>query len=41
MTAHRQCQHSSGLNDLLKNCKPTQLHGEDDFGDDVGREVID
>ncbi|HUG92836.1 MAG TPA: AbrB/MazE/SpoVT family DNA-binding domain-containing protein [Planctomycetaceae bacterium] len=29
------------LKDLLKNCKPHQLHGELDFGPDVGREVID
>jgi antitoxin MazE len=29
------------LDDLLKNCKPSQLHGETDFGVDVGREVID
>ena len=26
---------------LLKNCKPSQLHGETDFGPDVGREVMD
>lgn len=29
------------LGDLLKNCKPSQLHGETDFGIDVGREVVD
>lgn len=29
------------LNELLKNCKPSQLHGETDFGPDVGREVLD
>ena len=29
------------LQDLLKNCKPHQLHGEMDFGPDVGREVLD
>ena len=29
------------LNVLLKNCKPSQLHSETDFGSDVGREVID
>lgn len=29
------------LKDLLKNCKPGQLHGETDFGPDVGREVLD
>ena len=29
------------LADLLKACKPSQLHGEIDFGKDVGREVIE
>jgi antitoxin MazE len=29
------------LSDLLKNCKPSQLHGETDFGEDVGREVLE
>lgn len=29
------------LRDLLKNCKPEHLHGEVDFGSDVGREVLD
>jgi antitoxin MazE len=29
------------LGDLLKDCKPSQLHGELDFGPDVGRERID
>ncbi len=29
------------LDDLLRNCKPSQLHGEIDFGPDVGREVIE
>jgi antitoxin MazE len=29
------------LKDLLRNCKPAQLHGETDFGPDVGREVIE
>jgi len=29
------------LNKLLENCKPSQLHGETDFGPDVGREVFD
>ena len=29
------------LKDLLKNCKPHQLHGEVGFGRDVGREVVD
>lgn len=29
------------LSDLLKDCKPSQLHSPTDFGHDVGREVID
>jgi antitoxin MazE len=29
------------LDELLKNCKPSQLHGETDWSGDVGREVID
>ena len=29
------------LKDLLKDCRPSQLHGELDWGSDVGREVID
>lgn len=29
------------LKDLLKECKPSQLHGEIDFGPDLGREVIE
>ncbi len=29
------------LSELLKNCDPHQLHGEIDFGSDVGREVLD
>jgi antitoxin MazE len=29
------------LGELLKNCKPSQLHGEIDFGSDIGREVVD
>ena len=29
------------LDDLLRNCKPSQLHGETDFGGDVGREVVE
>jgi antitoxin component of MazEF toxin-antitoxin module len=29
------------LEKLLKNCKPSQLHGETDFGFEVGREVLD
>lgn len=29
------------LSELLKDCKPSQQHGETEFGADVGREVID
>jgi antitoxin MazE len=29
------------LGELLRNCKPSQLPGETDFGDEVGREVIE
>ena len=29
------------LKDLLKDCKPEQLHGETDFGPDVGREILE
>jgi len=29
------------LAELLLDCKPSQLHGETDFGEDVGREVIE
>ena len=29
------------LEELLKNCKPSQLHRETNFGGDVGREVIE
>ena len=29
------------LKDLLKDCRPEQLHGEIDWGEDVGREVVD
>ena len=29
------------LRELLKDCKPSQLHGETDFDEDVGREVLD
>lgn len=29
------------LCELLKNCRPSQLHGETDFGEDVGLEVIE
>lgn len=29
------------LRDLLKNCKSSQLHGETDFGEDEGREVLE
>lgn len=28
------------LSELLKNCKPSQIHGETDFGPDVGGEAI-
>lgn len=29
------------LSDLLRDCRKDQLHGEVDFGADVGREVVD
>ncbi|MEZ6061954.1 MAG: AbrB/MazE/SpoVT family DNA-binding domain-containing protein [Planctomycetaceae bacterium] len=29
------------LHELLKNCRPSQLHGETDFGADVGFEVVE
>ena len=29
------------LKDLLRDCQPSQLQGETDFGPDVGREVIE
>lgn len=29
------------LSELLKDCKRSQLHGEVDFGPDIGREIID
>jgi antitoxin MazE len=29
------------LGELLKSCRPSQLHGETDFGPDVGREVVE
>jgi antitoxin MazE len=29
------------LSELLKDCQPLQLHGETDFGSDVGLEVIE
>lgn len=29
------------LKDLLKDCRPSQLHGEIDFGADVGREIVE
>ena len=29
------------LSMLLKDCKPSQLHGETNFGIDCGREIID
>ena len=28
------------LNTLLKDCKPSQQHGETDFGIDIGREIV-
>ncbi|MEQ1824600.1 MAG: AbrB/MazE/SpoVT family DNA-binding domain-containing protein [Pirellula sp.] len=28
------------LRDLLKDCMRSQLHGETEFGEDVGREVL-
>ena len=28
------------LKDLLKDCRPSQLHGETDWGPDMGREVL-
>ena len=37
----RQRQRQYALAELLQNCKPSQLHGETDFGPDVGREVLD
>ena len=37
----RKKQRKYRLKDLLKNCKPQHLHGETDFGPDVGREVLD
>jgi antitoxin MazE len=36
-----QTRKKYSLDELLKNCKPSQLHGETDWGRDVGREVID
>jgi hypothetical protein len=29
------------LEDLIKRCQPDQLHVETDWGNDIGREVID
>jgi antitoxin MazE len=29
------------LRELLKDCKPSQLHCETDFGPDIGREVVE
>lgn len=29
------------LTDLLKGCSPARLHGETDWGPDVGREVLE
>ncbi|MFM7562968.1 MAG: AbrB/MazE/SpoVT family DNA-binding domain-containing protein [Planctomycetota bacterium] len=31
----------TSLRELLKNCKRSQLHGETDFGADVGGEILD
>ena len=36
-----QTKKKYSLDELLKDCKPAQLHGETDWGADVGREVID
>lgn len=36
-----QAKKKYSLEELLKNCKPGQLHGETDWGREVGREVID
>lgn len=36
-----QSRKKYSLDELLKDCKPAQLHGETDWGADVGREVID
>jgi antitoxin MazE len=36
-----QSKKKYSLDELLKDCKPAQLHGETDWGADVGREVID
>ena len=33
-------QQKRSLRELLKDCKPSQMHGETDFGEDVGREVL-
>ena len=32
--------HDLSLKELLKDCKPSQLHGETDLGPDLGREII-
>ncbi len=32
---------SLSLEELLRDCKPSQLHGETDFGADVGREIVE
>ena len=32
---------SLSLEELLRDCKPSQLHGETDFGADVGREKVE
>jgi antitoxin MazE len=34
-------QHTLSLKNLLRDCKPSRLHGETEFGPDVGREVIE
>lgn len=34
-------QSKLSLRELLKDCKPSHLHGEIDFGEDVGREVLE
>ena len=36
-----QRQRTLSLKDLLKRCRPSQLHSETDFGPDVRREVIE
>lgn len=41
LVVRASAQPKLSLNELLKNCKPSQLHGETDFGPDVGRELVD